>query len=230
MVGRKGLLITIDGPAGSGKSTVSKLLANRLGLFYLDTGAMYRAVALQAKRTGTGPEDAKGLAELCSEMDLRFERMDVELRLFIGQEDVSLAIRTPEMDLLSSRISGVPQVRAAMTMLQQRMGRDGGLVAEGRDMGTVVFPEARHKFFITASPEVRAERRALERLARGERITREEVERELRLRDDQDSRRAIAPLIRAEDATLIDTTTLNPGQVVEVILGHVQEKEKERDE
>jgi cytidylate kinase len=219
--GRKKPIVTIDGPAGSGKSTVSKLLAARLGFFYLDTGAMYRAVALQAGRTGIEPEDEAELGRLCRELDLRFEIEGVNSRLLIGKEDVSLAIRSPGMDLLSSRISAVAEVRKAMTGLQRKIGREGGLVAEGRDMGTVVFPEAKYKFFVTATPEVRAERRYLERLGRGEVVTREEVETELRKRDEQDIRRAIAPLVAAKDAVMIDTTSLTPDKVVEVMVGYM---------
>jgi cytidylate kinase len=200
---------------------VSRLLAGRLGFFYLDTGAMYRAVALQAWRTGTAPEDEEGLGRLCGELDLRFETEEDNGRLLIGKEDVTLAIRSTGMDLLSSRISAVAEVRKAMSGLQRKIGRDGGLVAEGRDMGTVVFPEAKYKFFVTAAPEVRAERRYLERLGRGEAVTREEVEIELKKRDEQDSRRAIAPLVAAEDAVIIDTTSLSVNEVVELMVAYM---------
>ncbi|MBN1107039.1 MAG: (d)CMP kinase [Deltaproteobacteria bacterium] len=215
----KNPIVTIDGPAGSGKSTVSKLLAVRLGFFYLDTGAMYRAVAWQAMKTGTAPEDEDGLGRLCRRLDLHFETEEGGSRLLIGGEDITLAIRSPEMDLLSSRISAVATVREAMTGLQRKIGRDGGLVAEGRDMGTVVFPEARYKFFVSAAPQIRAERRYLERLGRGETVRRDEVETELRKRDEQDSRRAIAPLVAAKDAVIIDTTSLTPDEVVDLIVG-----------
>jgi len=223
-MGRKGLLITVDGPAGGGKSTVSRLLAAALGVFYLDTGAMYRAVALQARRTGVDPKDGKRLARLCSEMELHFEDVNGAASLFVGREDISLAIRSPEMDLLSSRISAVREVREAMTEMQRRIGREGGLVAEGRDMGTVVFPNADVKFFLTAAPEIRVERRYRERIHRGEGISREEVEKELTRRDEQDMKRTLAPLVPAEDAVILDTTILNPEQVVQFMLGRIRQQ------
>ncbi|MBW2609712.1 MAG: (d)CMP kinase [Deltaproteobacteria bacterium] len=211
-------IITVDGPAGSGKSAVSRLLAKRLDLLYLDTGAMYRAVALQAHRMGIDPDDGKALWEMCKNLDLDFVSDGDSPGIHINGEDVSLAIRRPEMDMLSSGISAVREVREAMTELQRNIGKTGGLVAEGRDMGTVVFPDADYKFFITATPEVRAERRYLERTGRGESISRDEVEIDLRKRDEQDKTRSIAPLRPAEDAVVIDTTTLGIGQVIEEIL------------
>lgn len=213
-------IITIDGPAGSGKSTISRLLARKVGFLYLDTGAMYRAVALQARREGIEPGHATELARLCAGLDLHFVTTgDGSSRLFIGDEDVSTPIRSPEMDLLSSAVSAVKEVRDAMTALQRRIGREGGLVAEGRDMGTVVFPDARYKFFLTASPGIRAQRRYRERLSRGESVLREEVERDLMMRDEQDSRRSIAPLLPAADAVLIDTSEMDPEQVVGFMIG-----------
>lgn len=214
-------IITVDGPAGSGKSTMSRLLARKIGYLYLDTGAMYRAVALQARRRGLDMRAPGDLAEMCAELDLHFESGSGENRLFLGAEDVSAAIRTPEMDLLSSAISAVKEVRDAMTALQRRIGREGKIVAEGRDMGTVVFPQARHKFFLTAAVEIRAERRYRERLGRGESVARDEVEKELRKRDGQDSRRTIAPLMAAEDAVVIDTSNLDADQVMRVMLERI---------
>lgn len=214
-------IITIDGPAGSGKSTVSRLVSKRLKRLYLDTGAMYRAVAYQARRKGVDPFDGRGLKSLCQDLDLRFETEGDAFRLYLGDEDISLAIRTPEMDMLSSSISAVREVREAMTRLQRKVGRGADLVAEGRDMGTVVFPEAAHKFFLTAEPEVRADRRFRERRERGESPARADVHREIRERDRQDEGRALAPLRPAEDATVIDTTRLTPDQVAEMIVAQV---------
>ena len=217
-------IITIDGPAGSGKSTVSRLVARKLNFFYLDTGAMYRAVALQAHRMGIDLNDGKELWKMCETLDLNFKTDGDHTRLYMGAEDISSAIRTPEMDMLSSSVSAIGEVRTAMTELQRKIGVRGGLVAEGRDMGTVVFPNADHKFFLTASPEVRVERRYRERIDRGESVSKKEVEVELRKRDNQDKTRSIAPLVPAEDAKVIDSTSLNPDQVVEEILQGIKNR------
>ena len=219
-------VIAIDGPAGSGKSTVSRLLAARLGYLYLDTGAMYRAVALQAKRKNIVLKDTEKISKLCMDLDLHFRTLDRATRLFLGAEDISDAIRSPEMDMLSSIISAIKEVRDAMTLLQRKMAEQRGVVAEGRDMGTVVFPDAECKFFIDAEPEVRAGRRYRERLARGEKVSRQEVEKELRKRDDQDRTRALAPLVPAEDAVLLDTTNLTVEELVEIMVRTIQGGDK----
>ena len=218
-------IITIDGPVASGKSTLSRLVAGRLNFLYLDTGAMYRALALQAKRHGVNLMETPTLWELCRNLDLRFRPDGEKTRLYIGEEDISLAIRTPEIDMLSSEISAVKEVREAMTDLQRKIGQAGNLVAEGRDMGTVVFPNAEHKFFLTAPIEVRAERRHHERVNRGETISLNEVEKSLKQRDYQDETRPIAPLRPAKDARIIDTTALKPDQVLEKILGEISPQE-----
>ena len=215
-------IITIDGPAGAGKSTVSRLLAKKINFPYLDTGAMYRAVAFQAAREGVDFSDGEKLRKLCGSLDLKFNADGNNNKLYIGKEDISLVIRDPEMDMLASRVSAVKEVREAMTELQRKIGKDGGLVAEGRDMGTVVFFDADYKFFITASPKVRAERRYKERISRGESISIAEVEKDLRERDDQDQKRSIAPLRPAKDAKIIDSTTLNPDQIIEIILRSIK--------
>ena len=218
-------VITIDGPAGSGKSTVSRLVAEKTGRMYLDTGAMYRAVALEANRRGIDPKDGKGLGLLCRSLDLHFNMEENEPRLFLGKEDISSTIRSPEIDMLSSNISAVGEVRKAMTDLQRKMAAAGGrLVAEGRDMGTVVFPDAENKFFLTASPEVRAERRYRERLERGESVSREVVEAEVKKRDHQDQTRTLAPLRPASDARIIDSTAIETGEVLRQILAHLRKK------
>jgi cytidylate kinase len=219
-------IITIDGPAGSGKSTISLLLAKKLGLLYLDTGAMYRAVALSALRKGVDLRDAAVLREMCRDIDINFRSAGDNYRVYIGAEDISDEIRRPEIDMLSSKISAIKEVRDAMTGLQRRIGMKGGIVAEGRDMGTVVFPDADHKFFLTASSDIRAERRYKERVDRGECISMEQVETELEKRDEQDRTRIIAPLKPAVDAIIIDTTALGINEVVDEMLGRIGKKGK----
>ncbi|OPX39319.1 MAG: cytidylate kinase [Desulfobacteraceae bacterium 4484_190.2] len=211
-------VITIDGPAGSGKSTISSLLAKKIGYLYLDTGAMYRAVALAAKRKKIHLNDGKALGELCNSLDLHFITDQDPPRLFLNEEDISAAIRSPEMDMASSKVSAVSEVRKAMTGLQRKIAKGMTLVAEGRDMGTVVFPDAKHKFYLTASLEIRTERRYKERLGRGETVHMAVVESELKERDHQDETRPIAPLRPAEDAKIIDTTEMTPEQVIGTIL------------
>ena len=214
--------ITIDGPAGAGKSTISLALAKKLGYLYLDTGAMYRAVAFATKRQGIDPNDNKKIEKLCSSLTLHFKTDEEPPRLFLDDEDISLAIRSQEMDMLSSTISAIKEVREAMVYLQRKIAEDKNVVAEGRDMGTVVFSGARHKFFLTASPEVRAERRYRERVRRGgESASFSQVDSELRKRDHQDKTRTWAPLKPAKDAKTIDSTRLAPEEVIEEILRYL---------
>ncbi|MBN1849928.1 MAG: (d)CMP kinase [Deltaproteobacteria bacterium] len=211
-------IITIDGPAGAGKSTISRLLAKELDYLYLDTGAMYRAVALQAQREGIYSHDGEALMRMCRDMDIHFfQKNKGDTLIFIGNENVSSAIRTPEMDMLASDISAIQEVRQAMTDLQRKIGETGRLVAEGRDMGTVVFPDAKDKFFITASTKARAERRYKERIQRGESVLLTDVEAEMVKRDEQDRSRTIAPLQPADDAVVIDTSMLDINQVIQKI-------------
>jgi cytidylate kinase len=214
-------VITIDGPAGSGKSTISRLLAKKIHYIYLDTGAMYRAVALAAKRQRIDLKDGTRLGELCSSLELFFKTEEDPPKLFLKGEDISAAIRSPEMDIASSRVSAVKEVRKAMSALQRKMAKNVRLVAEGRDMGTVVFPDAKYKFFLTASLDIRADRRYKERLNRGEAVHRALVESELKKRDHQDQTRSLAPLRPADDAKLIDSTSMTPQAVVGEILRHM---------
>lgn len=211
-------MVTIDGPAGSGKSTVSRMVAKRMGYSYLDTGAMYRAIALVARHQDMDFGDGPGLGRMCHGLNLWFDRGDDPPKLMLGKQDISGLIRSSELDMLSSTISAIREVREAMMSLQRDMAKGGRFVAEGRDMGTVVFPEARWKFFLTASVEVRAERRYRERRGRGEAVTKEGVAEELKQRDDQDQRRALSPLRPAVDAVMIDSTTFTAEEVVERIL------------
>lgn len=214
-------VVTIDGPTGSGKSTVSCLLAKRLNCPCLDTGAMYRVAALALKRAGVPLSDEAAVAEICNNLDIRFVTEGDVKRFYMGNEDVSEAIREPDMDLFASDISKLDVVRKAMNSIQRRIGSQGPLVAEGRDMGTVVFPEARHKFYVDAAMEVRVERRFEQRKNRGESISRDEVRDDLIKRDRQDMNRSLAPLKPAVDAVIIDTTRLSLDQVIELIVGKI---------
>jgi len=216
-------ILAIDGPSGAGKTTVSRRLAERASLTRLDTGAMYRACALAARRAGIPWSDGPRLGRLCPEIPLEFRREeDGELRIRIEGEDVGEAIRTPEMGMGASEVSTHPQVREAMVALQRKMGERGGVVLEGRDIGTVVFPDAEAKFFLDAHAAVRAMRRFREWGA-GEKKPFEEVLREVLLRDIQDSTRDHSPLRMAEGAICIDTTTLTVDEVVEEMLRRLPE-------
>jgi cytidylate kinase len=199
-------VIAIDGPAGAGKSTVARRLAERLGFFLLDTGAIYRAVALSAARRGIAFSDGPALAEVARGLPIRF---DAEGRVWLAGEDVSQAIRTPEMSQGASTVSAHPEVRAALLDLQRQLASGGRCVVEGRDIGTVVLPWAPVKIFLTASDEVRAKRRHDELLARGANVGYEATLAELRERDHRDTNRAVAPLRQAEDAVLVDTSNLD---------------------
>ncbi len=216
-------VITIDGPAGSGKSTVSRRLADRIGYAYLDTGAMYRAIALAAKRRGVSFNNAQALNALCENLDLRFLADHDPPRLLMGGEDISQEIRSPDMDMLSSSVSKVQVVRDAMKHLQRNISRKAGkgLVAEGRDMGTVVFPDARRKILLTASLEERARRRHQELMDRGKSVRRSEVMESLRKRDHQDENRKLAPLKAADDAYILDTTNMEIESVLERLMAYI---------
>ncbi len=210
-------VIAIDGPAGSGKSTLAKNLAKALGFVYLDTGAMYRALALQAKREGIAEDDSVRLTELAERIQIEFQRTDDDQRLLLNGEDVSEAIRTPEISDLASRISVHSGVRRAMVAKQRELAKQStGLVAEGRDTTTVVFPEATVKIFLTASPEERARRRHHQLQAQGIQMPYEQVLAEILERDRRDSTRADSPLTESEDAIRI----VNDGWTKEQTLEH----------
>lgn len=211
-------LITIDGPTGSGKSTVSRLLAKRLNYSYLDTGAMYRVVGLAIQRAGIDLQNEEEVAKICNSLDIKFIHEGDSTKIYLAQEDVTETIREPDIDLIASNVSTLDTVRKAMTRFQRKIGSQGPLVAEGRDMGTVIFPEARHKFYLDASLEVRVNRRFQERQKKGESISREKVKKDLIKRDYQDMNRRLSPLRPAKDAKIIDSTKLSPDQVVEKII------------
>ena len=218
----KPLLITIDGPAGAGKTTVSKLLAQRLGYTYVDTGALYRAIAYAAHSAKIGADDDTALQKLCATLNLKLERNNDNVRLLLNGRDITGLIRTPEITMLASAVSARPVVREYLLDLQRALGHDRRAVFEGRDMGTVVFPDADVKFYLDASPKVRAYRRYLE-LKSKSRQTLGEVEGELERRDRNDSSRQTAPLRPAPDAIRIDATDLSAEQVVETMLDRVDE-------
>ncbi len=220
----KGLLITIDGPAGAGKSTIAKKLAAQLGYLYLDTGAMYRSVALAAKRKGIPLENEEALEQLAREINLELKASSNGVWVFLEGKDVSRDIRTPEIDHLSSVVAQVPGVRTALSTKQKEIGKKGGVVAEGRDMGSFVFPDADIKFFLTASPEVRAKRRLFQLEKQGLRVDYQKILEEILARDERDQKRKIAPLIIPKGAVVIDTSNKKPEEVLEIILRQIKEK------
>ena len=219
------LTVAIDGPAAAGKSTVSKALAHRLGLTLVDTGALYRSVALQARRDDVPWDDEPTLGVLATDLDVAFTFDGTDNRVILGGEDVSRAIRTPEMSEGASRVSSLPAVRAGLLALHRRLAaRPPGAVLEGRDIGTVVLPGATAKFFLTASPEVRARRRFDEMAARGQAAVFEEVLAAERERDRRDSERAIAPLKQAEDAVRVDSTGVPAERVIEDMIDQIRQR------
>lgn len=216
------MTIAIDGPAGAGKSTVSRRVAAALGFTYIDTGAMYRALALHALQTGTDPTDSDALSELAQTYHLTFSPLDADMKqsVFVNGSDVTLAIRTPEVTQLTSCVSAFPEVRRALVAQQQRMSQEAekGVVLEGRDIGTVVFPHAEVKIFLTASPEERARRRCEQMKALGIEADFARVLSDQMERDARDSQRETSPLVAAPDAHHINTDHLSVEQVIERIL------------
>jgi len=209
-----GLIVAIDGPAGAGKSTAARLLAARLGYALLDTGAIYRSMALRARERGVAWDDGPGVAALADGIDIAFRMEGAVNRVTVNGQDVTEAIRTPEISDGASRVSALPEVRAALLGLQRRIGASGGVVVEGRDIGTVVFPDAEAKFFLTASTEERARRRVAELAAAGKPVDADQTKAEIVARDTRDSTRAAAPLRKADDAIEIDSSAMPPDAVV----------------
>lgn len=214
------LVIAIDGPAGAGKTTVSRALADRLGYTYVDTGALYRGVAYEAKAAGITADDDDRLEMLCARLDLKFVKTESGTRLYSADKDITDSIRTPEMSMLASTVSARPMVRKALLGVQRKMGAEKAAVFEGRDMGTVVFPDADVKFFLTADLKARALRRYQELSAiKPQQL--KDVESDMKTRDENDSTRNIAPLKPAADAIIIDSSSISVQEVIEKMLAHI---------
>lgn len=218
------LLITIDGPAGAGKTTLSRRLAARLQYVYVDTGALYRAVAVAARTAGVQTDDDAGLKALCDNLRIRFSREGEKTRLLLNDDDVTRAIREPEISMRASAVSARPVVRRFLLSLQRDMGLEKRAVFEGRDMGTVVFPDADVKFFLSASLKARAARRyhELKDLQNLGYQSLEAVEQDMAQRDNNDSTRATAPLKPAQDAVFIDSTRLTLDEALDTMLTHIR--------
>lgn len=221
----KKIRIAIDGPAGAGKSSVSRMVAGLLGYQYVDTGAIYRSLAYAMNDT-VKLEDHTGIRQLLDNFDVSFRMKDDVNHIFLNGEDITPFIRTEKVSMLASSVSALPFVREALLEMQKRYARDGGVVMEGRDIGTVIIPDAELKIFLTASPEKRAARRMLELKAKGVEITMENLVEEIKRRDDQDSKRAIAPLKIAVDGVLVDNSDIDLFETAELIVKYAREREK----
>jgi cytidylate kinase len=218
------LVIAIDGPSGVGKSTLGKALARRFGYLFVDSGAVYRAVARKALDQGVALDDRAGLAAIAREADIRLEGDPDHLRVFLDGREVTREIRRPEASHASSVVATIPEVREAVVAKLREMSRAGGVVMDGRDIGTKVFPHAQVKLFLEASPDVRAARRFLEERGRGREVTIEQINAELTERDRRDSTRDATPLVKAPDAILIDTSAMPLDDVVERVLEIIQSR------
>ena len=220
----KKLNIAIDGPAGSGKSTVSKIISKRFDILYLDTGAMYRACALACVNSGIDCGDEAAVKSIVNSIDIGVKYENKMQRTYLNGEDVSTLIRTPEISMLASVVSAHGCIRTKMVELQRKIAAENSCVLDGRDIGTNVLPHAEFKFFLTASPEIRAHRRLAENKVKGYIQSFEDVLEEIKTRDKQDTTRKIAPLLKAEDAREIDTDTLSESEVADVICAEIQGK------
>ena len=220
----KAFSVAIDGPSGAGKSTIAKFLAKELNFLYVDTGAMYRSIGLYASRKGIDAGDAVAVEPLLSQIKLDLAYVDGEQRIFLNGEDVSRAIRTEEGSKNASKVSAIPAVRTFLLDFQRSFAKQNCILMDGRDIGTVVLPNADVKIFLTASAEARAQRRFKEQIERGEDVTFDAVLDSIRKRDEADSSRATAPLKAAEDAVIVDTTDLTLQESIETLLSIVKEK------
>lgn len=216
--------IAIDGPAGAGKSTIAKNVAKELSFIYVDTGAMYRAMALYLHRNGISADDPEKIAAGCGGADISIEYRDGEQVVLLAGENVNAWLRTEEVSAMASKSSAVPRVRERLLQLQQELAATQNVVMDGRDIGTVVLPDAQVKIYLTASVEVRAKRRYLEQKARGEKVDLKEIEAEIAERDHRDMTREVAPLKLADDAVLVDSSDMTIDEVAQRILAIVKEK------
>lgn len=221
------MIIAIDGPSGAGKSTLAKKLAADLGFIYLDTGAMYRALALKILRQGVDLADDQKLAELVNSTSVDLQCDRAELRVFLDGKNVASEIRTPAVSQMASKASALKLVRDRMLELQRRLGERGSVVAEGRDIGTVVFPDAQVKIFLSASAAERARRRCAELRAAGQPVDLDVTLREIEERDQRDSERALAPLRKADDALVIDSSNSTADEVAACVLAEIRMKQNE---
>ena len=215
------LNIAIDGPSGAGKSTISKMLAKKLGIIYLDTGAMYRAVALYVSRKGVDVHDRDKVVPLLSQIEIEFRGEGDEKRIYLNGEDVSAAIREHAVSKMASDVSKIKEVRLFLVEQQRAIAKKNDVVLDGRDITSFVLPDSKYKFFLTATPEERARRRYEELKAKGSDISYETVLADVNDRDYNDTHRDFAPLVQTEDAVLIDSTDLSTDEVIEVILRYV---------
>ncbi len=218
--------IAIDGPAGAGKSSVAKLVSKKLGYIYVDTGALYRTVGLYSIRKGVDTKDADKVTATLKDIEVKLGFVDGAQHVFLNGEDVSEAIRTPEASMGASNVSAIPAVRAFLFDLQRDIAKKNNCVMDGRDIGTVVLPDAQIKIFLTASPEARAQRRYKELIEKGETVDFNDVLDDINKRDYQDSHREIAPLKQAEDAILVDNSGCNLEEGAELLLNVIEEKLK----
>ncbi len=223
---RERLTIAIDGPSGAGKSTVASSLGRRLGYVYIDTGAMYRSVAFRVKEKGIVPEDEFAVGQLASSLHITFVTEGEQTRIICDGEDITEAIRTPEISRLASFVSRQKGVREALVRMQREMGKEGGVILEGRDIGTVVFPDADIKFYLDADSDERVRRRYHEMVEKGVEVGFKETQQELLQRDHNDMHRSHSPLRKADDALSVDTTHRSAEEIVEEMVRIVKVKAK----
>ncbi len=216
--------IAIDGPAGAGKSTIAKTVSKELGYIYVDTGALYRTVGLNALRKGVDTKDAEGVIATLDGLKVSLRFVDNEQRVFLGEEDVSAAIRQNEVSMAASNVSAIPKVREFLFDLQRDIAKNNNCIMDGRDIGTVVLPDAQIKLFLTASAEARADRRYKELVEKGQTVDYDVILKEIKERDYQDSHREIAPLKQADDAILVDSTEMDLPATINYMLNIIKER------